>query len=166
MFERTLWQPAWWAGRSTVEIWTTARLAYFLISMKAIVSEKIPLTDMQSLKTVCEGIKKSPASQDTLTTRLVNGNKHCPNMENASINSYWSLWRQLRWSKSLLLICKVLKLFLTALIKNQFDRTLWEAAWLTVTSTVQIWRTPPLTVTDHCEGNCVGENLSYSYPKS
>ena len=36
-------------------------------------------------------------------------------MENATINSYWSLRKQLRWRKSLLLRCKFLKLFLKAL---------------------------------------------------
>ena len=36
-------------------------------------------------------------------------------MENATINSYWSLWKELRWRKSLLLISKVLKLFLNVL---------------------------------------------------
>ena len=115
LFQRTLWQPAWWAWRTTVEIWSTARLAYFLMSMKAIALEKISLTDMQSVKTVFERIDKSPVSKDTLTSRLDIGNKHCSNMENATINSYWSLWRQLRWRKSVLLICKVLKLFLKAL---------------------------------------------------
>ena len=48
-------------------------------------------------------------------------------MENAAINSYWSLWNQLRWRKSLLLICKVLKLFVNALKKVQFQRTVWQA---------------------------------------
>ena len=115
VFERTLWQPALWAGRTTVEIWTTARLAYLLMSLKAIVLEKIYLTDMQSVETVCSRIRKSRASQDTFTRRLVNGNKHLSNMENATINSYWSLWKQLHWRKSLLLICNVLKLFLNAL---------------------------------------------------
>ena len=167
MFQRTLWQPAWWAWRTTVEIFTMARLPYLLMSMKAIVSEKISLTDMESLKTLlCYCIKKSPISQDTFTSRLVKSNKHCSNVENTTINSYWSLWRQVRWKKCLLLMCKALKLFVKALIKIQFQRTLWEAAWLTATSTVQMWRTPPLTVIDQCEGNCVGENLSYLYPKS
>ena len=115
LFKRKLWQLAWWAWRTTVEIRTTAGLAYLLISMKAIGSEKILLTDMQSLKTVCQRIKKSPASQDTLTKCLVNGNKHCSNMEITTINSYWSLSRQLRWRKYLLLIFKVLKLFVNAL---------------------------------------------------
>ena len=115
LFDRTLWQPAWWEGRTRVEIWMTARLAYLLMSMKEIVPKKISLTDMQSLKTVCSRIYKSPVSQDTLTSRLVNGNKHCSNIENATINGYWSLWRQLRWRKSLLLICKFLKLFIKAL---------------------------------------------------
>ena len=36
-------------------------------------------------------------------------------MENANINSYWSLWKQVRWRKYLLLISKVLKLVLNAL---------------------------------------------------
>ena len=85
------------------------------MSMKAIGLEKISLTDMQSHKIVCQRIKKSPALQDTLTKCMVNGNQHSSNMENANINSYWSLWTQLRWRKSLLLICKVLKLFLNAL---------------------------------------------------
>ena len=115
LFERTLWQPGGWAGRTTVEIWTMSRLAYFLMSMKALGSEKISLTNMQTLKTVCQRIDKSPVSYDTLTSRLVNGNKHSSNVEDAAINSYWSLWRQLRWTKSLLLTCKVLKLFLNAL---------------------------------------------------
>ena len=115
LFERTLWQPGWWAGRTTVEIWTTARLAYLLMPMKAIVSEKLSLIDMQSLKTVCQCINKSPLSYDTLTRRLVNGNKHSSNMEDATINSYWSLWMILRWRKGLWLICKVLKPFLKAL---------------------------------------------------
>ena len=85
------------------------------MSLKAIVSEKISLTDKQSLKTVCWRIKKSPASEDTWRSCLVNRNKHCSNMENATINSYLSLWKQLRWRKSFWLICKVLKLFLQAL---------------------------------------------------
>ena len=72
------------------------------MSMKAIGSVKISLTDMHRLETICYRIKKSPASEDTLTNPLVN-----------------------------------------------------------VTRTVQIWRTLPLTVIDHCEGNCIGENLSY-----
>ena len=115
MFQRTLWQPAWWAGKSTVEIWTAARLESLLISLNAIESKKISLTDMQNFKTVCEGIKKSPASQDTLTSRLLNGNKHSSNLESATINSFLSMWRQLRWRKSHLLISKVLKPFLNAL---------------------------------------------------
>ena len=115
LFESTLWQPVLWARRSTVEISTAARLPYLLVSLKAIGSEKSSLTDMQSLKTLSSGIKKSPPSQGTLTSRLVNSSKNCSNMEKATINSYWSLWRQLRWPKSLLLICKVLKLFLYAL---------------------------------------------------
>ena len=115
MFQRTLWLPAWWAGRTTVEMWTTERLPYLLMSLKPVLSEKNSFTDMQSLKTVCWRIKKSPASQDTLTSGLVNGNKYCSNMENPTINSYWSLWRQLHWRKCPLLICKVLKLFLNAL---------------------------------------------------
>ena len=115
LFERTLWKPAWWAGRITVEIWSPARLAYFLMSVKAIGSEKISLTDMQSLKTVCSGIKKSLSSHDTLRSRPVNSKKPCSNMENATINSFWSLWRQLSCKKSHLLICKVLKRFLNAL---------------------------------------------------
>ena len=78
----------------------------------------------------------------------------------------WCLFRQLGRKKSLLLICKVLKLFFNALIKVQFQRTPWQAAWLSVTSTVQIWSTQPLTVIDHCEGNCNWGNLSYSYAKS
>ena len=53
LFEKTLWKPAWSGGTSTVEIWTAARLAYLMISLKAIGLEKISLTDMQSLKTVC-----------------------------------------------------------------------------------------------------------------
>ena len=76
---------------------------------------------------------------------------------------YWWLWRQLGRKKCPLLICKVLKLFVKALWRVCLHRTLWEAAWWTATSTVQIWRTPPLIVFDHCEGNSVGENLSYWY---
>ena len=143
------------------------RLAYLLMSMKAIVSEKISLTDMESLKTLlCYCIKKSLVSQHTFTRSLVNSNKHCSNVENTTINSYWSLWRQVRWKKCLILMCKALKLFVKALIKIQFERTLWEAAWLTVTSTGQIWRTQPLKVIYNCEGNCVGEKVPYSYAKS
>ena len=52
LLERTLWEPAWWAWRTIVEIWTTARLANLLMSMKAIGLEKIFVTDMQSVKTV------------------------------------------------------------------------------------------------------------------
>ena len=52
LFERTLWQPAWWAWRTTVEIWTAARLANLLMSMKANGLEKIYVTDMQSVETV------------------------------------------------------------------------------------------------------------------
>ena len=115
LFERTLWQPEWWAGRTTVQIWTNARLAYFLMSLKAIGSEKMSLTDMQSLKTIFSGINKNQVSKDTLTSRLVIGNKHCSNMENATINSYSSLWRQLPWRNSHWLISKVLKLFLKPL---------------------------------------------------
>ena len=85
------------------------------MSLKGIGSEKISLTDMQCPKTVCLRIEKSPVAQDTLKSRLVNSNKHCSNMENATINSYLSLCRQLRLRKSLLLICKVLTLFLKAL---------------------------------------------------
>ena len=58
------------------------------MSMKAIGLEKISLTDMQSLKNVCKRLEKSPVSKDTLTSRLVIGNKQCSNMENATINSY------------------------------------------------------------------------------
>ena len=115
LFQRTLWQPAWWAWGTTFEIWTTTRLPYLLMSMKGIGLAKIRLTDMESLKTVFQRIDKSPVSKDTLTSRLDIGNKHCSNMENATINSYWSLWKQLRWRKSFLLICKFLKLFLKAL---------------------------------------------------
>ena len=79
---------------------------------------------------------------------------------------YWCLWRQLGQKKTLLMICKVLKLFLKVLRKVRLHRTLWEAGWWTATSTVQIWRTPPLIVFDQCEGNCVRENLSYWYRKS
>ena len=67
--------------------------------------------------------------------------------------------------KSLLLISKVLTLFVNALSKFHLHRTLWQAAWWTATSTVQIWRTPPLTVIDRCESNCVGESPSYWYIK-
>ena len=52
LFERTLWQPAWWARGTTVEIGTAARLANLLMSMKAIGLQKICVTDMQSVKTV------------------------------------------------------------------------------------------------------------------
>ena len=68
--------------------------------------------------------------------------------------------------KSLLFIWKVLKLFVNALIKVRLHRTLWQAPWWTATSTVQVWRTPPLTVIDRREGNCVRKNLSYWYAKS
>ena len=40
-------------GPNTVEIWTAPPLAYLLITGKAIELEKISLSDMQSLKTVC-----------------------------------------------------------------------------------------------------------------
>ena len=58
------------------------------MTLKTAWSEKISITEMQRLKTACARIKKSPAPEDTLRSRLVNGNKHCPNMENTSINSY------------------------------------------------------------------------------
>ena len=79
---------------------------------------------------------------------------------------YWCLWRRLCRKKSLLLICKILKLFVNTLRVVGLYRTLWQAAWLTATSSAQISRTPPLIVIDHCEENCVGENLSYWYAKS
>ena len=53
LFERTLGEPAWWAGKTTVGILTTGRLPHLWMSLKAIVSEKISLTDMESLNTVC-----------------------------------------------------------------------------------------------------------------
>ena len=77
LFEGTLREPAWWAGRTTVEIWATACLPYLLMSLKAIGLEKIRLADMESLKTVFQRIDKSPVSKDTWTSRLDIGNKHC-----------------------------------------------------------------------------------------
>ena len=62
---------------------------------------------------------------------------------------YGCLWKQLRRKKSLLLIWKVLKLFVNPLRKVPLHR-----------------RTQPLTVIDHCESNCVGQNLCYWYAKS
>ena len=76
---------------------------------------------------------------------------------------YWWLCRQLCRKKPLLLIWKVLKLLVNALIKVQFQRTLWEATWYTARSTVKIWKKPILTVIDHFEGWCVAQNLSYWY---
>ena len=79
---------------------------------------------------------------------------------------YWCLWSRLGRKNSLLLICEVLILFVNALRKVCLHRTLLQGTSLMVTSTVQIWRTPPLTFIDHCEGNCAIENLSYWYAKS
>ena len=40
-------------GRNTVEIWTTAPSAYLLIPVKTITVEKVSVSDMQNLSTVC-----------------------------------------------------------------------------------------------------------------
>ena len=40
-------------GLNTGKIWTTSPLPYLLITLKAIVLEKIRLTDMKFIKNVC-----------------------------------------------------------------------------------------------------------------
>ena len=42
--------------RSTAVIWTTPPLSYLLITVEAIEFEKISLSDMQTLRNVCEHI--------------------------------------------------------------------------------------------------------------
>ena len=38
---------------NTVEIWTTATVPHLLINMKEVELEKLSVSDMQNLKTVC-----------------------------------------------------------------------------------------------------------------
>ena len=46
---------------------------------------------------------------------MVRETKHCWNLIHTNFTIYWSLWRQLSWKKSLLVICKVLRMFVNIL---------------------------------------------------
>ena len=51
--QRTLGEGTWKTRQNTVEIGKAARLSYLLINVYAVEFEKVTLTDMQNLKTVC-----------------------------------------------------------------------------------------------------------------
>ena len=53
LFRWTLWQASWQTNPDTIEIWATATLLYFLITVARIETEKVSLGDMQNVKTDC-----------------------------------------------------------------------------------------------------------------
>ena len=114
LFERTLWQPAWWDWRTTVWNLDDGTFSIILMSMKAIGLEKISLLICKVLKPFFNALIKVQFQRTLWQARLVIGNKQCSNMENVTINSYWSLCRQLRWRKiSLTEMQRVKNCFLT-----------------------------------------------------
>ena len=69
------------------------------------------------LKTWLDKCLKSATSQYLLTSNMVNALEHCSNLNDGSCITfiYWLLWRQLSLKKSLLVICKILRLFVNTL---------------------------------------------------
>ena len=65
------------------------------------------------LKTWLDKCLKSATSQYLLTSNMVNALEHCSNLNDGSSITfiYWLLWRKLSLKKSLLVICKILRLF-------------------------------------------------------
>ena len=52
-FQRTLPQATWKKGPNTVEMWTTALLPYLMIAVNIIQLQKVYISAIQNLKTVC-----------------------------------------------------------------------------------------------------------------
>ena len=81
-------------GPNTVEIWTTAPLAYLLINGKAIELEEVPLSNMQNPRTVCEhfvaGHKFSLLNRDKLTQPI---QMQLSKKQKAFSNVFLHFWR-------------------------------------------------------------------------
>ena len=61
---------------------------------------------------------KSLFCEDPSTSNMVNWWKHCSKLNLQLYHIYWSLWKQLRFKKSLWLICNILGLFVNLLNVN------------------------------------------------
>ena len=71
---------------------------------------------LQTLENVVKEMSKKCRITGLLKSNMVRGTKHCWNLNHTPFyHIYCSLWRQLSWRKSLLVICKFLSMFVNIL---------------------------------------------------
>ena len=74
--------------------------------------------NLRTPKTWLDKYLKSPFSEDPLTSNVVNGLKHGWSERKHLHHIYWSLWKEFRWRKCILVICKMLGVLANALTAN------------------------------------------------
>ena len=82
-------------------------------------SQLIHLRNHRLRKTWLDRCLKTPVLEGNLTSKMVNGQKHSPNLWRQHLyHICWSLLRKLKWKNYLLLICKILGLSVNTLIAD------------------------------------------------
>ena len=152
-------------GPNTVQMWTTAPLEYLLINVKAVILEKVSLSNMQNVWTVCEHID-CRSTYLFLKETNYRSQFRCNYLknENLSLNFYVQFWN----SDKIFNTLKKRRLSFLMYFRNyEFRKRLLDKCrksraledLLTsdmVNGTKQCWNPNDTTFTifvDHCQGN-------------